>query len=368
MRELICLDLPLGDAFVTRVRRAWDEGDAVFPLDARLPGPARDRLLQAVAPTRIFDLDGDHRLDGRPVEDGDALVVATSGTTGEPKAAVLTMNAVAASAHASSSRLQVVDRDCWFACLPPAHVGGFSVVARAILTGTPLLTAPKFDPESYVEATRHGATLVSLVATALARIDASLVRTVVLGGARPPAARPPNCVVTYGMTETGSGVVYDGVPLEGVEIDIRDGLVHVRCPMLLRTYRDGTDPRDNNGWFCTGDVGVFADGRLVVHGRAGDMIVTGGEKVWPDEVESVIAALPSVEDVCVAGVPDPEWGDAVHAWIIPRKGAAPSLDEVRNHVKKTLPPWCAPRTIHLVSEIPRTALGKPVRTALVSSL
>lgn len=364
MRELVCIDLPLGDRFVDTVRRTWDDGNAVFPLDQRLPGPARDALLRAVAPTRIVDETGERGLDGRPVETGDALVVATSGTTGTPKAAVLTFGAVEASARATSARLGVDDTDCWFACLPPAHVGGFSVIARAILIGTRLLVAPRFDPGVYVAAVRDGATLVSLVPTALARIDPTLVRTIVLGGARPPADRPSNCVVTYGMTESGSGVVYDGVPLDSVEVEIREGIVHLRCPMLLRGYRDGTDPRDADGWFRTGDVGEMREGRLTVHGREGDIIVTGGEKVWPDEVEAVIAHMEGIAEVCVAGRPDPEWGDAVHAWIVPASGSVPHLDAVRDHVKATLPAWCAPRAIHLVAEIPRTALGKPIRSAL----
>src|SRR5437879_3032321 len=143
-----------------------------------------------------------------PVEDGDALVVATSGTTGEPKGVVLTHDAVEASARATSDRLAVDPaRDTWLSYLPLAHIGGLSVVTRALVTGTPLT----FDVEA-------GATLVSLVPTQLRRLDARAFRTIVLGGAAPPEDRPANCVVTYGMTETGSGVVYDGVPLAGVQV------------------------------------------------------------------------------------------------------------------------------------------------------
>lgn len=364
VRELVCLDMDLGPRFVDRVKRAWDDGDAVFPLDRRLPAPARAALLDTVRPTVLADESGDTRTDGDPVDHDDALVVATSGTTGSPKAAVLTMDAVEASARATSARLDVTNDDMWFACLPPAHVGGFSVVARALLTGTRLVTAPKFTPHDYENAARDGATLVSLVATALARVDPSLYRTIVLGGSRPPADRPANCVATYGMTETGSGVVYDGVPLDDVEIDVRDGIIHLRCPMLLRTYRNSASPLDAHGWFRTGDVGRVVDGRLVVEGREGDMIVTGGEKVWPDDVENVLRQHHGVADVCVAGVPDPEWGDAVHAWIVPSGTPSPALDDLRSFVKDRLPPWCAPRQIHEVAEIPRTALGKAIRSAL----
>ena len=366
MRELVCLDMPLGSAFVDRLQRAWDDGDAIFPLDQRLPASARDRVLRAVRPTVISDASGDRRLDGEPVETDDAVVVATSGTTGDPKAAILTHSAVAASAQATSQRLGVTSSDCWFACLPPAHVGGLSVVTRALLTQTRLITTDRFTPEAYNDAADNGATLVSLVATALARVDASRYRTIVLGGARPPSDRPANCVTTYGLTESGSGVVYDGRPLDGVEIDIRDGVVHLRAPMMCRGYRDGTVPFDRDGWFRTGDLGAFDNGVLQVFGREGDLIVTGGENVWPEDVEAAISSMPHVRDVCVAGVADPEWGSAVHAWIV--SDTTLTLEQVRDHVKRTHPAWCAPRAIHQVAEIPRTALGKPQRHLLVATV
>jgi O-succinylbenzoic acid--CoA ligase len=236
------------------------------------------------------------------------------------------------------------------------------------VTGTPLIAVPRFTPEACTDAVRAGATLVSLVATALARIDPSLFRAIVLGGSRPPAHLPDNVVTTYGMTETGSGVVYDGVALEGIEVDLRDGVVHLRGSMLLRGWRDGTEALDSDGWLRTGDLGAWRDGRLVVEGREGDLIVTGGEKVWPSVVEDALADMEGVADVCVAGVPDPEWGHAVHAWIVAVPGHEPRVADVREHVKKSLPAWCAPRLVHLVEEIPRTALGKPRRGELVRGL
>jgi O-succinylbenzoic acid--CoA ligase len=368
VRELVCLDMACGPAFVERLGRAWDEGDAVFPLDTRLPDAARRRLLEAAAPTVIADETGDTSVRGRPVEEGDAVLVATSGTTGEPRIAVLTGDAVRASALATSARLGVGDGDTWLACLPPSHVGGLSVITRALVTGTPLIAVPRFTPEACTDAVRAGATLVSLVATALARIDASLFRAIVLGGSPPPDHLPDNVVTTYGMTETGSGVVYDGVALEGIEVDLRDGVVHLRGAMLLRGWRDGTEALDSDGWLRTGDLGAWRDGRLVVEGREGDLIVTGGEKVWPSVVEDALADMEGVADVCVAGVPDPEWGHAVHAWIVAVPGHEPRVADVREHVKKSLPAWCAPRLVHLVEEIPRTALGKPRRGELVRGL
>ena len=359
VNDLVCLDMPLGQAFVDRVRRAWDEGDAVFPLDHRLPRSASDAVLRAVRPTVIAGTNGETRVEGDRVETGDAAVVATSGSTGTPKAVVLTHTAVRASAEAVHERLAVTAGDGWFACLPPAHVGGLSVVMRSLVTGTPLRTAAAFNVDDYVAAAREGSTLVSLVTTALRRVDPSLFRSIVLGGSRPPADRPSNCVATYGMTETGSGVVYDGVPLRGVEIDIRSGIIHIRSAMNMRAYRNSPSPFDAGGWLRTGDIGNWnEDGTLNVQGREGDLIITGGENVWPEMVESVIARMEGVRDCCVAGLPDPEWGQSVHVFIV---GDAPPLEAVRDFVKQSLPAHCAPKHVHVVGEIPRTALGKPRR-------
>lgn len=352
---------------VDRIRRAWDDGDAIFPLDQRLPAPARALVMQVVQPTKVATLDEETHITGRLVESGDAVVVATSGTTGQPKAVVLTLDAVIASARATSQRLSVSSTDKWLACLPPSHVGGLSVILRSIVTNTPVITVPAFTVESYDTAAREGATLVSLVSTALQRVDSSRYRTIVLGGSRPPHNRPSNTVTTYGMTETGSGVVYDGIPLEDVQIEIRDSIIHIKAPMLMRAYRNGNSPFTTDGWFRTGDIGTMKDGRLSVEGREGDLIISGGENVWPEDVEAAISTSASVADVCVAGVPDPEWGQQVTAWIIPT-GNAPSLEEIRSHVKQTLPAHCAPRRIEIVAEIPRTSLGKPRRSELVQSL
>jgi O-succinylbenzoic acid--CoA ligase len=339
------IDAVPGAGFVLALQQAWDAGDAVLPVDPRLPRSVARAVVDAMRPDE-------------PVELGDALVVATSGTTGEPKGAVLTHEAVRASATATSARLQVDPaRDAWLSCLPLAHIGGLSVVTRALLTGTPLT----FDPD-------ERATLVSMVATQLARIDATSFRTIVLGGSAPPPQRPANVVVTYGMTETGSGIVYDGRPLDGVEVRVgtSTGELHVRAPMLLRAYRDGTDPKDAEGWLPTGDAGdIDEQGVVRVAGRIADVVVTGGEKVWPDPVERVLRGLPSIADVAVAGRPDAEWGERVVAFVVPAgAGPPPSLDELRDAVKAELAPWCAPKELVLVDTLPRTALGKLRRAAL----
>jgi o-succinylbenzoate---CoA ligase len=367
--ELVALALPGGPAFVDALRRAWDDGHAAFPLDLRYPPALARAILDAVAPAWIAGADGERvgRSGSRPVDDGDALVVATSGSTGEPKAVVLTHDAVAASAWATSERLEVdPTSDVWLACLPLAHVGGLSVVTRALVTGTPLQVLPGFDTDHVATS---GATLVSLVPAALRRIDPAPFRWIVLGGSAPPMVLPANVVTTYGMTETGSGVVYDGVPLDRVEVRVDGhGEIALRGPMLLRAYRDGSDPKDRDGWFATGDLGAWdaASGRLSVHGRRGDLIITGGENVWPEPVERVLLTHPGVADVAVAGLEDAEWGQVVTAYVVPADtGAIPTLDELRAHSKTELPAHFAPRRVVVVTTIPRTALGKVRRNELV---
>jgi o-succinylbenzoate---CoA ligase len=344
----------LGEAFVDGLQRAWDDGDAVLPLDPRLPPPARAAVLDAA------------RAD-EPVEPGDALVVSTSGTTGEPKAAVLTHEAVTASALATSHQLGVdPSTDRWLACLPLAHVGGLSVVTRSLLTGTPLTVHADFDAPAVEQAADDGCTLTSLVPTALRRIDASRFRAILVGGQAPPADRPGHVIATYGMTETGSGVVYDGIPLDGVEVRIEpDGEIQLRAPMLLRGYRDGSDPKLPDGWYPTGDVGELHDGQLRVHGRRGDLIITGGENVWPAAVERVLAAHARVGEVAVVGQSDPEWGQRVVAVVVPADATnPPSLDDLRGWVKQSLPAFAAPRSLEVVATLPRTISGKVRRDRL----
>jgi o-succinylbenzoate---CoA ligase len=173
------------------------------------------------------------------------------------------------------------------------------------------------------------------------------------------------------MTETGSGIVYDGVPLEGVEVRIgADDEVQVRGPMLLRAYRDGSDPKDAGGWLPTGDAGRLGpDGRLTLHGRLSELVISGGENVWPALVEDVLRRHPAVADVAVGGRPDEEWGERVVAVVVPPdSGRPPCLEELRELVKDHLGPWSAPRELLLVDELPRSAGGKLRRAALARLL
>jgi O-succinylbenzoic acid--CoA ligase len=247
------------------------------------------------------------------------------------------------------------------------------VVTRALVTGTPCTVLGRFDPVEVERQARSGATLVSLVATALGRTDTSRFRTVLVGGGAPPRDLAPHVVTTYGMTETGSGVVYDGRPLDGVEVLIGDGAVGevgevlVRGPMLLRSYRDGSDPRLPGGWLPTGDSGRLEDdGAVTVFGRMAEVIITGGEKVWPVAVEEVLAGHPRVDQVAVWKRPDPEWGERVVAWVVPGDPSAPpGLEELRELAASRLSSWAAPRQMVVVAALPRTSSGKLRRAALV---
>ena len=333
------------------MRRAWDNGDAVAPIDPRLPAPAREAVLAA------FDIEA-------PVDDGDALVIATSGTSGDPKAVVLTHDAIGASARTSSQALRVdAARDRWLACLPLAHIGGLSVVLRAIATGTAFTVHESFDPRAIEN--EDACNLISLVPTMLRRARTHRFRRVLLGGAAAPGDLDGNVVRTYGMTETGSGIAYNGRPLEGVELRAVDGEIRVRGPMLLRCYRDGTDPKDADGWFATGDAGALVNGVLHVEGRIGDVINTGGEKVWPTAVERALGDYKDVAEIAVAGRPDDDWGERVVAFVVAADPAdPPSIDDLRDHVKQTLPAYAAPRELVLVDALPRTTSGKVRRSEL----
>ena len=367
--ELVAIDLPGGPAFVAALLAAWDRSDAVLPVDQRLSSAAKSAVLQQLGPTLVEGPGGRSRQPGgRPVDPGDALVMATSGTTGAAKGVVLTHGAVAASARATSRRLGVdPDRHRWLACIPLNHVGGLSVVTRSLLTNTPVTVLPVFDAD---EVRSHSGpdVLVSLVRTALQRTGAGLFHTVLLGGSAPPPNLAANVVTTYGLTESGSGVVYDGVPLDGVEvaIDPDSHEIKLRGPMLLRCYRDGTVPFDDQGWFPTGDSGHRdATGKLVVDGRASVLIITGGENVWPSVVEAALSSHRGVAAVFVAGRPDPEWGQKVVAWVVPVDPAdPPSLPALRETVSERVAPYAAPRELVIVGALPRTSIGKVDRNRL----
>ena len=373
MARLIALDMPASKTFVDLVQRAWSNGDAILPIDQRLRPSGKKMLLDTMAPSEVIDASftASSLPNGRPMQDGDALVIASSGSTGSPKGIIHTHSSLLAGAQASASRLQLTSDDHWLVCIPVSHVGGFSVIARALHTSAALTLHPAFDAVAVEQALKSGVTHTSLVATALSRIDTSLFRTILLGGSSAPDNLPSNVIATYGMTETGGGVVYNGQPLDNVEIKIVDGEIFLRCPMLMRAYRDDQTISITDGWYATGDIGeIDENGKLSVRGRQSDMIITGGENVWPSVVEYSLTSHPLVNQVVVRGMPDTTWGQRVVAYVVLNDAAQTPevklLSDLREHVKQTLPAFCAPQQIVVLAEIPRTSLGKVDVQALPS--
>jgi o-succinylbenzoate---CoA ligase len=383
MVALRAIALPAAEA-ATAIAAAWAEGVAVLPIDPAAPPEARARVLGRLAPTEVLETGGRTvtRPGGEPVAAGTAAVVATSGTTGEPKGVVLGHAALEASARAVGGALGTTADDRWLVCVPLHHVAGLSILVRARVAGCGLEVHRRFDVAAVAEAAGR-CTLVSLVPTMLSRLLADAVgraavrrfRAVLLGGGPiPPAllaeARALGAVVhtTYGMSETCGGVVHDGHPLPGVELRTGgDDEVLVRGPMLLSGLRPASlgSPVDAAGWLHTGDAGRIdpATGELRITDRLRDLVITGGVNVSPTAVERALADVPGVADVAVAGVPDVEWGERVVAWVVPA-GAGPDLATLRAVVTERLGAAHAPRQLVLVDAIPRSASGKLRRREL----
>jgi o-succinylbenzoate---CoA ligase len=379
---LVAIALPR-PAAARAIVAAWEAGEAVLPLDPDAPAPELAALLAAARPTHLLDGDGRRRRPGGgPAEAGLAAVVATSGTAGAPKLVELGADAVGWSARATSAALAAGPGDRWLCCVPVHGVAGLAVLARAWHTGLPVEVHDRFDPAAVAEAAGRE-TLVSLVPTQLRRLlaagdRAARFRRVLLGGGPVPAdlaadaaARGVQVVRTYGLTETFGGMVHDGHPLDGAEVRVAgpEGEVLVRGPMLFRRYRG--DPGRTaavlrGGWLRTGDLGRLGpDGRLAVLGRLDDLVVSGGVNVHPDEVEAVLATHPGVAEAAVAGRPDPEWGQRVAAFVVPRDPARPpTLAELRAFTRRRLAAAKAPRELVLVPALPRGPSGKLLRRLL----
>lgn len=321
------------------------------------------------------------------IDDDVALVATTSGTTGAPKGAMLTAAALTASAAATHARLGGPGR--WLLALPSYHIAGIQVLVRSLLGGTypvELDVSAGFDVSqlpSAVDELGAGRRYTSLVATQLAKAltdpaaAAALAEldAVLIGGG--PAPRPVldaaaragvNVVRTYGMSETAGGCVYDGVPLDGVRLRIDDGRIVIGGDTLAKGYRNPPqpDPFAEPGWFRTDDLGVVDDsGVLSVLGRADDAISTGGLTVLPQPVEAALRTHPAVADCAVFGLPDERLGQRVAAAVVLADGAAaPTLEEVRAHVRRSLEHTAAPRELLVVDALPLRGIGKVDRPAL----
>jgi o-succinylbenzoate---CoA ligase len=382
---LVAIALPR-PAAARAIVAAWEAGEAVLPLDAAAPAPELAATLAAARPTDLLDGDGRRRLaGGEPVEDGVAAVVATSGTGGAPKLVELGADAIEWSARATSRALAAGAGDRWLCCVAPHGVAGLAVLARAWHTGLPVEVHDRFDPAAVAEAAGR-ATLVSLVPTMLRRLlaagdQATRFRRILLGGGPIPpdlaaeaGTRGAHLVRTYGLTETFGGMVHDGHPLPGVDLRVEEpeGEILARGPMLFRRYRGDpgrTAAALRDGWLATGDLGRLGpDNDLVVLGRRDDLVISGGVNVHPDEVEAVLARHPGVAEAAVAGRPDPEWGQRVAAFVVPRDpDRPPSLEELRAFTRERLAAAKAPRELVLVPALPRGPSGKLLRRLLGAS-
>jgi o-succinylbenzoate---CoA ligase len=326
---------------------------------------------------------------GEVIDDDIALVVTTSGTTGFPKGALLTAAALTASAAATHDRLGGPGR--WLLALPPYHIAGVQVLVRSLLAGTApveLDVSTGFDINQLpaaVDELGSGRRYTALVATQLAKAldDPSATAAlagldaVLIGGG--PAPRPVldaaasagvHVVRTYGMSETAGGCVYDGVPLDGVQVRLdADGRILLGGPTLAKGYRNPPDPDPfvEPGWFRTDDIGVVDDsGVLSVLGRVDDAISTGGLTVMPQPVEAALRTHPAVADCAVFGLADERLGQRVVAAVVVADGcAAPTLDALRAHVTRTLDHTAAPRELHIIDALPMRGIGKVDRSALV---
>ena len=376
--DRVATTLPPGPEFAALLHALPRLGAALVPLNTRLPAAAQRRQRDLSGAMMVvdeplvdgFESDPDLRTDLEPA--AVHTVLFTSGTSGEPKPVELTVANQDASAAGSEDALGYGAEDRWLCPLPLFHIGGLAILVRCARVGATAVLADRVDP-----AAMEGVTLASVVATQLRRLrDAGLadvpgLRAFVLGGGPVPPelmdwARERRLPVraTYGMTETCSQVAVTDAwertarPVAGAEFAIgpRDEIL-VRGPMVA------PGAAGEGGWLHTGDVGRLArDGTLSVEGRIKDLIVTGGENVAPAVVEAVLTAHPGVADAAVAGVPDPEWGEAVTAYVVERR---PVSDyELLAFCRERLAGYQVPKALVRVPELPRNAAGKLQRDLL----
>ncbi len=367
MSTLLALDFALGPDLERAVRDAVARRETFCVLDQRLSARRRRQQAEALGATAVVERSGRTALASDSALDVEiGLVMPTSGSSGPPKAALLTWDALSASAEITQATLRGDDPPVWFPCLPANHIGGLAVLLRAVLSDATLLWG---ETDELAKAPASGATHVAVVGTQLARYDLRGFQKVLLGGGRPPRDRPENVVATWGMTETGSGVVYDGRALPGVEVVSVNGEICVRSPTLFRSYRSSprpsiVGPDGADDWFPTGDAGDVTNGVVSVRGRLGFVINTGGEKLWPEDLEAVLAAIPGIVDVAITGVEDPEWGERVIAFVV--SGGSNVDDTIAAVAAEEIGPWAKPKEVHYVTAIPRTGNGKVRRGDLAN--
>jgi O-succinylbenzoic acid--CoA ligase len=368
-------------------------GPAILPLDPSLPPARVTDLLHAFTPATVETEDGAIRWRpdddrqaapdaGADLPDGTAVVIATSGSTGEPKGVQLSAGALRASARASLNRIGAEPGARWLCALPTSHIAGLGVLVRSLVSDTVPVVVDRLDPAQRNLAA-FGCDYTSLVPAQLRRmLDAgagvSAFRAILLGGAAIPSglltgarAAGAKVITTYGMSETCGGCVYNRLPLDGVRLRTGpDGRIEITGPVLFSGYRNRPDLTGvaigEDGWFTTSDLGkIGTDGRLSVDGRADDMINTGGHKVSPHEIAAILESCATVREAAVFGEPDSQYGQRVTAAVVPASfGNPPRLEELRAAVQKRLPAYAAPRALLIVRAMPLLPSGKPDLAAL----
>ena len=331
--------------------------------------------------------------------DGTAVVIGTSGSTGIPKRVVLSGEALRAGAEATAAR---VGEGRWLLALPGGYVAGLQVLVRSILAGTePVVLSGAFSPTAFAEATLtnlradaadqlYTSLVPAQVAALLAAIDEpgvraalQVYRAILVGGqALPEVLREQaadagvHLVRTYGSTETSGGCVYDGIPLDTVNVRAVDGELRIAGPMLADGYlgdptlTDLTFERDERGirWYRTGDLGFVEDGIVRVHGRADNVIVSGGINVSLDRVEQIVRRVPGLTSAVVVGVEDDRWGEASVIVAVRgealRRSEAEQLEHARDAVAAEIGKHARPARLVLVDELTTLPSGKPDRDAI----
>jgi O-succinylbenzoic acid--CoA ligase len=379
--DQVALEIEDRFEFALAVHACLAAGTPVLPIDLRLAEDERAvRRLGASLIARNWPLwEGGAPPRARAARSAEsvATVMHTSGTTSAPKRVELTYGNWVANATGSAVALGLDQAERWLCPMPLTHVGGLSILIRSVIYATTAVLHQRYDTEAVLAELMSPArriTMVSLVPTMLSRLlDAGLeapptLRWALVGGApiprslveRAAAARVP-IAPTYGMTEACSQIATFGFPLPGVDLmlDSADREVLVRGPMVA----PGSLGAD--GWLHTGDLGRTDDrGRLEIVGRKSNTIISGGENVAPEEVEAVLDEHPDVSEAAVIGRPDPEWGEALVALVVPADGVALDSDGLRQHCLARLASFKVPKRFEQVRALPRTNSGKLLRREL----
>jgi O-succinylbenzoic acid--CoA ligase len=365
----------------------------VAPALVLVEGGLEGRVARGVNLESFAEAPGDFEPCPAEVDDGAGRAwLFTSGTTGVSRVVELTGGNFSASARASALNLGSEPGQAWLGCLPLFHVGGLALLTRAAEYGARVVLQDGFEPVQVAAALeRERVTHLSVVPTGLRRLlqvhagrAPATLRAVLVGGGPSPLgllaearARGWPVLQTYGLTEACSQVATErpgeadgmssGRPLAGTEVRVVDGELQVRGPTVMRGYAGDAAANARaftaDGWLRTGDLGELdGSGRVVVHARRTDLVLTGGENVYPAEVEAVILSLPGVEDAAVSGVPDEEWGQRVAAAVVSTAGVTPALLE--QHCRAHLAGYKVPRRWKVVPGLPRNAGGKVDRVAL----